>query len=161
MFSETVLLTIILGSVAALVFIALWVRFRPYLSTITNIPFVIKIALLACGMSFYLHGSLKTNNIIKIKSPSKIAAKPISSRLETINETDLYVDAWNTTGVWEDSFWCRFENDFVFPFGTNHLKGVEVLAWGEIWSTHRKDAVLAELGEKVAIGRGVSRFSCE
>ena len=161
MFSEMVLLTIILGSVAALVFIALWVRFRPYLSTLTNIPFVIKIALLACGMSFYLHGSLKTNNIIKIKSPSKIAAKPISSRLETINETDLYVDAWNTIGVWEDSFWCRFENDFVFPFGTNHLKGVEVLAWGEIWSTHRKDTVLAELGEKVAIGRGISQFSCE
>ena len=69
--------------------------------------------------------------------------------------------SWNTTGVWEESFWFEFEDDFMFPFGTNHLKGVELHSWGEIWSTHRKDAVLAELGEKVAIGRGVSRFEWE
>ena len=161
MLSETVLLTIGLGCVAALLVVALFARFRRKLSSFSKVPILLKLVLLVCGVSFYLHGSLKTNNTTNATSPMMFAARPSIQTAEFINQTEMYVNAWNATGVWEDSFWCRFENDFVFPFGTNHLKGVEVLAWGEIWSTHRKDAVLAELGEKVAIGRGISRFSCE
>ena len=161
MMSETVLLTILLGCVAALLGVALFARFRRKLSSFSKVPILLKLVLLVCGVSFYLHGSLKTNNTTNATSPMMFAARPSVQTTEFINQTEMYVNAWNATGVWEDSFWCRFENDFVFPFGTNHLKGVEVLAWGEIWSTHRKDAVLAELGEKVAIGRGISQFSCE
>ena len=161
MMSETVLLTIGLGCVAALLGVALFARFRRKLSSFSKVPILLKLVLLVCGASFYLHGSLKTNNTTNAASPMMFAARPSIQTAEFINQTEMYVNAWNATGVWEDSFWCRFENDFVFPFGTNHLKGVEVLAWGEIWSTHRKDAVLAELGEKVAIGRGISQFSCK
>ena len=165
MFGETLLLKIVLGCVAVLLFIALFGAIRRELKRMSaicgGVPMVAKAVLLACGVSFYLHGSMKTNNTTNAASPMMFAARPGASQLETVNETEMYVNAWNITGVWQDSFWCRFENGFVFPFGTNHLKGVEVLAWGEIWSTHRKDAVLADLGEKVAIGRGISRFSCE
>ena len=161
MMSETVLLTILLGCVAALLGVALFARFRRKLSSFSKVPILLKLVLLVCGVSFYLHGSLKTNNTTNATSPMMFAARPSVQTTDFIDQTEMYVNAWNATGVWEDSFWCRFENDFVFPFGTNHLTGVEVLAWGEIWSTHRKDAVLAELGEKVAIGRGISQFSCE
>ena len=165
MMSETVLLTIGLGCVAALLGVALFGAMKRELKRISAafgaVPTVVKALFLICGVSFYLHGSLKTNNTTNAAATMMFAARPSVSTTEFINQTEMYINAWNATGVWEDSFWCRFENDFVFPFGTNHLKGVEVLAWGEIWSTHRKDAVLAELGEKVAIGRGISRFSCE
>ena len=165
MLSETVLLTIGLGCVAALLVVALFGAMKRELKRISAafgaVPMVVKALFLICGVSFYLHGSLKTNNTTKAASTMMFAARPSVQTTEFINQTEMYVNAWNATGVWQDSFWCRFENDFVFPFGTNHLKGVEVLAWGEIWSTHRKDAVLAELGEKVAIGRGISQFDCE
>ena len=165
MMSETVLLTIGLGCVAALLVVALFGAMKRELKRISAVfgavPMVVKALFLICGVSFYLHGSLKTNNTTNAASTMMFAARPSVQTTEFINQTEMYVNAWNATGVWEDSFWCRFENDFVFPFGTNHLKGVEVLAWGEIWSTHRKDAVLADLGEKVAIGRGISQFSCE
>ena len=165
MMSETVLLTIGLGCVAAFLGVALFGamkrEFKRISAVFGAVPMVVKVLFFICGVSFYLHGSLKTNNTTNAASTMMFAARPSVSTVEFINQTEMYVNAWNATGVWEDSFWCRFENDFVFPFGTNHLTGVEVLAWGEIWSTHRKDAVLAELGEKVAIGRGISQFSCE
>ena len=165
MMSETVLLTIGLGCVAALLGVALFGamkrEFKRISAVFGAVPTVVKVLFFICGVSFYLHGSLKTNNTTNAASTMMFAARPSVQTTEFINQTEMYVNAWNATGVWEDSFWCRFENDFVFPFGTNHLKGVEVLAWGEIWSTHRKDAVLADLGERVAIGCGVSRFSCE
>ena len=165
MMSETVLLTIGLGCVAALLVVALFGAMKREFKRISAIfgavPMVVKVLFFICGISFYLHGSLKTNNTTNAASTMMFAARPSIQTAEFINQTEMYVNAWNATGVWEDSFWCRFENGFVFPFGTNHLKGVEVLAWGEIWSTHRKDAVLADLGEKVALGRGISRFDCE
>ena len=165
MMSETVLLTIGLSCVTALLVVALFGamkrEFKRISAAFGAVPTVVKALFFICGVSFYLHGSLKTNNTTNATSPMMFAARPGIQTTEFINQTEMYVNAWNATGVWEDSFWCRFENDFVFPFGTNHLKGVEVLAWGEIWSTHRKDAVLADLGEKVAIGRGISQFSCE
>ena len=165
MLSETVLLTIGLSCVTALLVVALFGamkrEFKRISAAFGAVPMIVKALFLICGVSFYLHGSLKTNNTTNAASTMMFAARPSVQTTGFINQTEMYVNAWNATGVWEDSFWCRFENDFVFPFGTNHLTGVEVLAWGEIWSTHRKDAVLAELGEKVAIGRGISRFSCE
>ena len=159
------LLTLGLGCVAALLGVALFGamkrEFKRISAVFGAVPMVVKVLFFICGVSFYLYGSLKTNNTTNVASTMMFAARPSVQTTEFINQTEMYVNAWNATGVWEDSFWGRFENDFVFPFGTNHLTGVEVLAWGEIWSTHRKDAVLAELGEKVAIGRSISQFGCE
>ena len=39
---------------------------------------------------------------------------------------------WNVRGAWKDSFWLPFEDGWVFPWGTNHLSGVEVISPFEI-----------------------------
>ena len=125
MFSETVLLTIGLGCVAALLVVALVARFRRKLSSFSKVPILLKLVLLVCGASFYLHGSLKTNNTTNAASPMMFAARPSIQTAEFINQTEMYVNAWNATGVWEDSFWCRFENDFVFRSGLIILKALK------------------------------------
>ena len=165
-------------------------RVKELISEWRGLPIFWRIILPVVFGAFCLHGSTKNGNVANVQvlpvvksnyqsgngeNPSNLVnpvnhVKNNSIASTTVRQnkgrkpttrTDLYVRSWNTTGVWEESFWFEFENDFVFPFGTNHLKGVELHSWGEIWSTHRKDAVLAELGEKVAIGRGVSRFEWE
>ena len=67
---------------------------------------------------------------------------------------------WNVRGAWKDSFGLPFENGWVFPWGTNHLAGVEVIAQGEVWATPFGDAV-ASLGVPVEIARGLSSFAFE
>lgn len=118
---------------------------------------LVRVILLVCCVSLYLHGSLKTNISARTSIPVKFSA-PKNIQPQDNNESQMYVNAWNTTGVWDDSFWCKFENDFIFPFGTNYLHGVEVLSSGEVWSTPHNADVLASLGEKLAIGRNISHF---
>ena len=67
---------------------------------------------------------------------------------------------WNVRGAWKDSFWLPFEDDWVFPHGTNHLSGVEVVSYGEVWATPFGDAV-ASLGVPVEIVPGLSAFGYE
>ena len=67
---------------------------------------------------------------------------------------------WNVCGAWKDSFWLPFEEDWVFPHGTNHLSGVEVVSYGEVWATPFGDAV-ASLGVPVEIVPGLSAFGYE
>lgn len=148
-------------TVTAIVLIFLFVTVRSELRRIWSIframSLLTKTILLVCCASLYLHGSLKTNISKKTYSPINFL---LFRNSKVINETQMYVNAWNTTGVWDDSFWCKFENDFVFPFGTNYLKGVEVLSYGEVWSTPEKSTILADLGEKLAIGSNISHFHC-
>jgi hypothetical protein len=67
---------------------------------------------------------------------------------------------WNVRGAWKDSFWLPFEDGWVFPHGTNHLSGAEVVSYGEVWTTPFGDAV-ASLGVPVEIVPGLSAFGCE
>ena len=67
---------------------------------------------------------------------------------------------WNVRGAWKDSFWLPFEDGWVFPWGTNHLDGVEVISQGETWATPFGDAV-ASLGVPVEIARGLTTFGYE
>ena len=165
MLSETVLLTIGLGCVAALLVVALFGamkrEFKRISAAFGAVPTVVKALFLICGVSFYLHGSLKTNNTTNAASTMMFAARPSVQTTDFINQTEMYVNAWNATGVWEDSFWCRFENDFVFPIGTNHLKGVEVLAPGVLWKGPFNPDVISSLGFPVELAPGISQFDCE
>ena len=67
---------------------------------------------------------------------------------------------WNIRGAWKDSFWLPFEDGWVFPHGSNHLSGVEVVSYGEVWATPFGDAV-ASLGVPVEIVPGLSAFGYE
>ena len=67
---------------------------------------------------------------------------------------------WNIRGAWKDSFWLPFDDGWVFPWGTNHLSGVEVVSYGEVWATPFGDAV-ASLSVSVEIVPGLSAFGYE
>ena len=68
---------------------------------------------------------------------------------------------WNVRGAFDDSLWLDFEDGFVFPEGTNHLEGVEVLASGEIWRTPFDTNAVATIGAAVSIVPGLSSFAYE
>ena len=108
---------------------------------------------------FVVHGSFKQNST-NTQSSSLFAARH-SPTIQSANLTEFVVRNWNIVGAWDDSFWCKFENDFVFPYGTNHLKGVEVLASGVLWKGPFNPEVISILGSPVELATGVSQFSCE
>ena len=68
---------------------------------------------------------------------------------------------WNIRGAWKDSFWLPFEDDWVFPWGTNHLSGVEVVSYGQIWPTPFDTNAVASAGVPFEIVRGLSTFGYE
>ena len=68
---------------------------------------------------------------------------------------------WNIRGAFDDSLWLDFEDGFVFPEGTNHLEGVEVLASGEVWRTPFDTNAVATIGAAVSIVPGLSSFAYE
>ena len=68
---------------------------------------------------------------------------------------------WNIRGAWKDSFWLPFDDDWVFPWGTNHLSGVEVASYGQIWVTPFNTNAVASAGVPFEIVRGLTTFGCE
>ena len=108
---------------------------------------------------FVVHGSFKQNST-NTQSSSLFAAR-YSPTVQSANLTEFAVRNWNIVGAWDDSFWCKFENEFVFPYATNHLKGVEVLASGVLWKGPFNPEVISILGSPVELATGVSQFSCE
>ena len=60
---------------------------------------------------------------------------------------------WNVCGAWKDSFWLPFEEDWVFPHGSNHLSGVEVVSCGQIWPTPFDTNAVASAGLSFEIVR--------
>ncbi len=68
---------------------------------------------------------------------------------------------WNVRGAWKDSFWLDFENDWVFPWGTNHLSGVEVVSYGQVWASPFDTNAIASAGAPFEIVRGLTTFGYE
>ena len=68
---------------------------------------------------------------------------------------------WNVCGAWEDSFWLPFDEDWVFPHGSNHLSGVEVVSQGMVWPTPFDKNAIASIGTPVEIVRGLTTFGYE
>ena len=68
---------------------------------------------------------------------------------------------WNVRGAWKDSFWLDFEDGWVFPWGTNHLSGVEVVSYGQIWATPFDTNAVVSAGLPFEIVRGLTTFGYE
>lgn len=68
---------------------------------------------------------------------------------------------WNIRGAWKDSFWLPFDDGWVFPWGTNHLSGVEVVSYGQIWATPFDTNAVVSAGLPFEIVRGLSTFGYE
>ena len=68
---------------------------------------------------------------------------------------------WNIRGAWKDSFWLPFDDGWVFPWGTNHLSGVEVVSSGQIWATPFDTNAVVSAGLPFEIVRGLSTFGYE
>ena len=107
--------------------------------------------------------SSKTNGLLRLPSlPQmlRIAANPPGVSRSPVRFAARKAANWNVRGAWKDSFWLPFEDGWVFPHGTNHLSGVEVVSYGEVWATPFGDAV-ASLGVPVEIVPGLSSFAFE
>ena len=68
---------------------------------------------------------------------------------------------WNVCGAWKDSFWLPFGDGWVFPHGSNHLSGVEVVSQGMVWPTPFDKNAIATIGAPVEIVRGLTTFEYE
>ena len=68
---------------------------------------------------------------------------------------------WNARGAWKDSFWLPFEDGWAFPWGTNHLSGVEVVSFGQVWPTPFDTNAVASTGVPFEIVRGLTTFAYE
>ena len=68
---------------------------------------------------------------------------------------------WNARGAWQDSFWLPFAEGWVFPHGSNHLSGVEVVSFGQLWTVPFGASAVASIGEPVSIVPGLSSFAYE
>lgn len=71
------------------------------------------------------------------------------------------ISNWNARGAWDDSFRFDFEDGWVFPWGTNHLQGVEILSQGIIRPDWNDTGTVARVGVPVAIVPGMTTFSVE
>ncbi len=68
---------------------------------------------------------------------------------------------WNIRGAWKDSLWLDFEDGWVFPWGTNHLSGVEVVSYGQVWATPFDTNAIASAGAPFEIVPGLTTFAYE
>ncbi len=99
-------------------------------------------------------------NMAELEAPPPCGTPHLLATLPNSGFAARKAGNWNVRGAWKDSFWLPFEDGWVFPHGTNHLSGVEVVSYGEVWATPFGDAV-APLGVPVEIVPGLSAFGYE
>lgn len=107
------------------------------------------------GLGFVLYGGGKQRIV-----PGGVAELG-PSRHSAASASDSAVSNWNRRGAWDDSFRLDFDADWVFPWGSNHLSGVEVLSRGEVWPRWNDTNRIAGLDIPLAIVPGLTQFSCE
>ena len=103
------------------------------------------------GHGFLLTGLLVNGNLANVMNP--VQPQTTFAERKTAN--------WNIRGAWKDSFWLDFENDFVFPWGTNHLTGVEVVSYGQVWAMPFDTDAVASAGAPFEIVPGLTTFTYE
>ena len=106
------------------------------------------------GLGFVLYGGGKQRIV-----PGGVA-EPGPVRHSAASATASAVSNWNRRGAWDDSFRLDFDADWVFPWGSNHLSGVEVLSRGEVWPRWDDTNRIAGLDVPLAIVPGLTQFSC-
>ena len=61
-------------------------------------------------------------------------------------------------GLYEEGARIVFPDGWVFPFGSNHLASVEVMAWGEVFPDGFSRSQVAAFGPRLSMVPGVSSF---
>ena len=123
-----------------------------------------------------MFGGSKTNELLQVISPfvpqvQQIPIIPVSiptNHVPIIATTSPRASAtmpfraakWNVRGAWNDSFRCAFPDDWVFPFGTNHLDRVEVYSQGRILPHYGSTDMIAGVGVPLQIVNPVTSFGC-
>ena len=105
------------------------------------------------GLGFVLYGGGKQRGVPGVAEPGPV-------RHSAASATASAVSNWNRRGAWDDSFRLDFAADWVFPWGSNHLSGVEVLSRGEVWPRWNDTNRIAGLDVPLAIVPGLTQFSC-
>lgn len=105
------------------------------------------------GLGFVLYGGGKQRGVPGVAEPGPV-------RHSAASATASAVSNWNRRGAWDDSFRLDFAEDWVFPWGSNHLSGVEVLSRGEVWPRWNDTNRIAGLDVPLAIVPGLTQFSC-
>ena len=103
------------------------------------------------GHGFLLTGLLVNGNLANVMNP--VQPQTTFAERKTAN--------WNIRGAWKDSFWLPFDDDWVFPWGTNHLTGVEVVSYGQVWATPFDTDAVASAGAPFEIVPGLTTFTYE
>ncbi len=103
------------------------------------------------GTTSYVPSSLNLVNLVN----------PVQTTPPQQNFAERKAANWNVRGAWKDSFWLPFEDGWVFPCGTNHLSGVEVVSYGQIWATPFDTNAVASAGLPFEIVGGLTTFGYE
>ena len=101
-----------------------------------------------------LTGFVGAGNLVNLVNP--VQTTPAQNSFAERKAT-----SWNVRGAWKDSFWLPFEDGWVFPWGTNHLSGVEVISCGQVWATPFDTNAIASVGAPFEIVRGLTSFAYE
>ena len=118
---------------------------------VNNLPPQMMSPMAQQGHGFWLTGLLVNGNLANVMNP--VQSQTTFAERKTAN--------WNIRGAWKDSLWLDFEDDFVFPWGTNHLTGVEVVSFGQVWPTPFDTNAVATAGALFEIVRGLTTFAYE
>ena len=182
---QTVLMRLALcGLVASLVIIALRSRmvrdvFARMLSVWRSLTALGRVAVCAFLLAGVIYGGGKTNSVNNLP-PQMMPVPQLGSGLlltglpmngiltNVMNLVQAQATCaerksanWNVRGAWKDSFWLPFEDGWVFPWGTNHLSGVEVVSYGQIWPTPFDTNAVVSAGLPFEIVRGLTTFGYE
>lgn len=111
---------------------------------------IVALSFLTIGI---LYGGSKTN------SPPRLTMRSASNI--KMSYAERKAQNWNIRGAWKDSFWFKFADNWHFPYGTNHLCGVEVISYGELWQTPFDNNAVASLGAQTEIVPTLTSFLYE
>ena len=86
---------------------------------------------------------------------------PVQTTLPQQTFAERKAANWNIRGAWKDSFWLDFEDGWVFPWGTNHLSGVEVVSYGQVWASPFDTNAVVSADAPFEIVPGLTTFGYE
>ncbi len=118
---------------------------------VNNLPPQMMSPMAQQGHGFLLTGLLVNGNLANVMN--LVQPQTTFAERKTAN--------WNIRGAWQDSLWLDFEDGWVFPWGTNHLSGVEVVSYGQVWATPFDTNAIASAGAPFEIVPGLTTFACE
>ena len=107
----------------------------------------IAVAIFVCGMIVY--GSTKNNSQANV-TPFQLQRQVRALSAAPTNAL-ARVEKWWRRGAFNDGQIVRFDSDWCFPYGTNHLTRVEVWATGAVYPSLKDPTPIAELATKLSL----------